>query len=131
MKPCMTVIRANATSVWSSIATTNNAAELRLPRKPLASIIDNSSDTRDVQQRSFVAAVDCAGPPRRLQLSPMGVTVNLTHHFLIAMPAMADPHFANTLTYVCEHNPEGALGIVVNKPIDMTLSVLFEQLAIP
>ena len=36
----------------------------------------------------------------------MGVTVNLTHHFLIAMPTMADPHFANTLTYVCEHNPE-------------------------
>src|SRR5256885_3210807 len=78
-----------------------------------------------------VAAVDCAGPTRRLQLSPMGVTVNLTHHFLIAMPTMADPHFANTLTYVCEHNPEGALGIVINKPIDMTLSALFEQINIP
>ena len=52
----------------------------------------------------------------------MGVSVNLTHHFLIAMPTMADPHFANTLTYVCEHNPEGALGIVINRPIEMTLS---------
>ena len=61
----------------------------------------------------------------------MGVSVNLTHHFLIAMPTMADPHFANTLTYVCEHNPEGALGIVINKPIDMTLSALFEQINIP
>ncbi len=61
----------------------------------------------------------------------MGETVNLTHHFLIAMPSMADPHFAHTLTYVCEHNPEGALGIVVNKPIDMTLSALFEQINIP
>src|SRR2546423_15565586 len=61
----------------------------------------------------------------------MGVTVNLTHHFLIAMPTMADPHFANTLTYVCEHNPEGALGIVINKPIEMTLSALFEQINIP
>ena len=61
----------------------------------------------------------------------MGETVNLTHHFLIAMPTMADPHFANTLTYVCEHNPEGALGIVINKPIDMTLSALFEQINIP
>ena len=47
------------------------------------------------------------------------------------MPAMADPHFAHSLTYVCEHNPEGALGIVVNKPIDMTLSALFEQIDIP
>jgi len=58
-------------------------------------------------------------------------TVNLTHHFLIAMPAMADPHFANSLTYVCEHSKDGALGIVVNKPIDMTLSALFEQIDIP
>src|SRR4030095_10194426 len=55
-------------------------------------------------------------------------TANFTHHFLIAMPAMADPHFANTLTYICEHNEDGALGIVVNKPIDMTLSTLFEQI---
>jgi putative transcriptional regulator len=58
-------------------------------------------------------------------------TVNLTHHFLIAMPAMADPHFAHSLTYVCEHSKDGALGIVVNKPIDMTLSALFEQIDIP
>jgi putative transcriptional regulator len=62
----------------------------------------------------------------------MGDTrVNLTHHFLIAMPSMADPHFAQTLIYICEHNEKGALGIVVNKPIDMTLSALFEQINIP
>src|SRR5258708_19776212 len=57
--------------------------------------------------------------------------VSLTHHFLIAMPSMADPHFAHTLIYICEHNDQGALGIVVNKPIDMTLSALFEQINIP
>ncbi|HKW80938.1 MAG TPA: YqgE/AlgH family protein [Casimicrobiaceae bacterium] len=57
--------------------------------------------------------------------------VNLTHHFLIAMPSMADPHFAHTLIYVCEHNEKGALGIVINKPIDMTLSSLFEQIQVP
>ena len=57
--------------------------------------------------------------------------VSLTHHFLIAMPNMADPHFAHTLIYICEHNDQGALGIVVNKPIDMTLSALFEQINIP
>ena len=60
-----------------------------------------------------------------------GPTANFTHHFLIAMPSMADPHFAHTLTYVCEHNEDGALGIVVNKPIDMTLSSLFEQIDVP
>ena len=57
--------------------------------------------------------------------------VNLTHHFLIAMPSMADPHFAHKLIYVCEHNAKGALGIVINKPIDMTLSSLFEQINVP
>src|SRR3954467_15544086 len=54
--------------------------------------------------------------------------VNLTNHFLIAMPNMADPYFSRSLTYICEHNPEGALGIVVNRPIEMTLSSLFERL---
>ena len=67
----------------------------------------------------------------RLQFDAMAGSVNLTHHFLIAMPAMADPHFAHTLTYVCEHNKDGALGIVVNRPIDMKLSALFEQINVP
>src|SRR3954462_5725563 len=55
---------------------------------------------------------------------------NFSRHFLIAMPGMVDPNFANSLTYVCEHNDDGALGIVVNNPIDMTLSTLFEQIEI-
>jgi putative transcriptional regulator len=50
-------------------------------------------------------------------------SINLTHHFLIAMPSMADPYFSRTLTYVCEHNDQGALGLVVNRPIDMSLSM--------
>lgn len=53
--------------------------------------------------------------------------MNLTNHFLIAMPAMADPYFAKTLTFICEHNDQGALGLVVNRPIDLTLQSLFEQ----
>src|SRR5512134_3870512 len=55
-------------------------------------------------------------------------SINLTHHFLIAMPNMADPYFSRTLTYICEHNDQGALGLVVNRPIDMTLQALFERL---
>src|SRR5215475_12383277 len=57
-------------------------------------------------------------------------SINLTNHFLIAMPNMADPYFAKTLTYICEHNDQGALGIVVNRPIDMTLQALFERLSL-
>lgn len=44
------------------------------------------------------------------------------------MPNMADPNFARTLTFICEHNDNGALGLVVNRPIDLTLSGLFERL---
>ena len=57
-------------------------------------------------------------------------SIDLTHHFLIAMPSMADPYFSKTLTYVCEHNDRGALGVVVNRPIDMTLQALFERLSL-
>jgi putative transcriptional regulator len=57
-------------------------------------------------------------------------TVSLTHHFLIAMPAMTDPNFARTLTYVCEHNAEGALGIIVNRPTEMSVGELFERVEI-
>jgi putative transcriptional regulator len=57
-------------------------------------------------------------------------SVNLTQHFLIAMPAMTDPHFSKSLTFICEHNDQGALGVVVNRPIDMTLHALLEQIEI-
>ena len=57
-------------------------------------------------------------------------SINLTNHFLIAMPNMADPYFSKTLTYVCEHNEQGALGIVVNRPIEVTLAALFKQVEI-
>ena len=56
--------------------------------------------------------------------------VNLTNHFLIAMPNMVDPYFARTLTFICEHNEQGALGVVVNRPIEMTLGALFDRLSL-
>lgn len=57
--------------------------------------------------------------------------VSLTNHFLIAMPAMADPNFSRTLTYVCEHNADGALGVIVNRPMEMSLATLFDRVSIP
>ena len=54
--------------------------------------------------------------------------VNLTGHFLIAMPAMQDPYFAKSVTYICEHNDSGAMGVVINQPIGMNLEALFAQL---
>lgn len=57
-------------------------------------------------------------------------SVNLTDNFLIAMPALEDPYFSHALVYVCEHNENGALGIIVNRPLDMTLAGLFEKIEI-
>jgi len=53
---------------------------------------------------------------------------SLSNHLLIAMPGMADPNFSTTVTFVCEHNTEGALGIVINRPMDMNLGRLFDHL---
>ena len=53
-----------------------------------------------------------------------------TNQLLIAMPGMADPNFSTTVTLICEHNDEGALGIVINRPTTLKLAGLFEQLSV-
>jgi len=55
----------------------------------------------------------------------------LTNQFLIAMPAMTDDNFSQTVTLVCEHNAQGALGIIINRPLGMQLSDVFRQLKLP
>jgi putative transcriptional regulator len=55
-------------------------------------------------------------------------SINLTDHFLIAMPAMEDPYFSKSLIYIAEHNDQGALGLIVNRPIDMSLATLFKKI---
>jgi len=54
--------------------------------------------------------------------------VNLTGHFLIAMPAMTDPFFSKSVTFICTHNQDGAMGMVINRPTDITFSTLFEKI---
>lgn len=54
--------------------------------------------------------------------------LNLADHFLIAMPSMLDPVFGGTVVYLCEHNADGALGVIINKATDMTMDVLFERI---
>lgn len=53
--------------------------------------------------------------------------IDLTNQFLIAMPGMADDTFSGAVVYLCEHSEKGALGLVINKPIDITLANLFEK----
>ena len=53
--------------------------------------------------------------------------INLTHHFLIAMPGLEDASFARSVVYLCEHSERGALGLIINKPSDITLKSLFDK----
>jgi len=55
-------------------------------------------------------------------------TYSLKNHFLIAMPGLADSRFSKTVTYICEHNEAGAMGIVINQPASISYSELFSQL---
>jgi putative transcriptional regulator len=55
---------------------------------------------------------------------------DLTNHFLIAMPSMLDPIFGGSVVYMCEHNKNGALGVVINKPTDMTMDVLLDRVSL-
>jgi len=58
-------------------------------------------------------------------------SINLTHHFLIAMPGLEDEAFAKSVVYVCEHSERGALGLVINKPSDLSMEGLFEKVDLP
>ena len=57
----------------------------------------------------------------------VSTALNLADHFLIAMPSMADERFSNTVIYVLEHTPERAMGVVINRPTELTLEKLFER----
>ncbi|MGQ0383296.1 MAG: YqgE/AlgH family protein [Gammaproteobacteria bacterium] len=54
----------------------------------------------------------------------------LTNQLLVAMPSLADPNFSHSVTLVCEHNDRGALGIVINRPLEMRMSEVLDQLSL-
>ena len=55
-------------------------------------------------------------------------STDLSNHFLLAMPNMADPNFSGAVVLIAEHSERGALGLVVNKPTTMTLATLLERI---
>ena len=61
----------------------------------------------------------------------MSQSDTLKNQLLIAMPSLEDPNFSRTVTYICEHSDQGAMGIVLNQPLDLTVGEIFEHLQIP
>jgi len=64
-------------------------------------------------------------------MADSALPINLTNHFLIAMPGMEDDTFSRSVVYVCEHSERGALGLIINKPGDISLADLFEKVDLP
>ena len=64
-------------------------------------------------------------------MSSDSAPLNLTNHFLIAMPGLQDATFSRSVVYVCEHSERGALGLVINKPSDINLKALFDKVELP
>ncbi len=60
----------------------------------------------------------------------MSFISQLSNQFLIAMPGLQDPNFSHTVTFLCEHNPEGAMGLLINRPTPMNLGDLATQLGV-
>lgn len=58
-------------------------------------------------------------------------TASLANHFLVAMPNLHDPSFRHAVVYVCEHQPDGAVGLIVNHPMEYPMKMVFDQLKIP
>ena len=57
--------------------------------------------------------------------------MKLTHHFLIAMPGLEDDLFSRSVVYLCEHSERGAMGLIINKPSDLTMRQLFDKVDLP
>jgi putative transcriptional regulator len=55
---------------------------------------------------------------------------SFSNMLLVAMPSMKDPNFRHTVIYVCEHQPEGAVGLIINRPMQFPIAMIFEQLNI-
>ena len=56
--------------------------------------------------------------------------VNLTGHLLIAMPGMTDPFLSKSVTFICTHNQDGAMGVMINRPTDLSYETLFEKIKV-
>jgi putative transcriptional regulator len=84
--------------------------------KPLADAIAAEADS--------LSGVNLSMPSKRQD------QLNLTNHFLVAMPTLSDPVFSGSVIYLCEHNEKGALGVVINRATDLDYSNLFDRINI-
>jgi len=94
-----------------------------------AGVACNAARMRAMAKQGKPHSAETTAPTAgRVDFFPNLPELQLADHFLIAMPSMLDPVFGGTVVYLCEHNSDGALGMIINRPTDMTMGVLFERL---
>ena len=79
-------------------------------------------------QRSELKPKSEARLPSDQDIGELQTMISLENQLLIAMPSLGDPYFNKTVTYICEHNEEGAMGLIINLPVNITLSDLLKQI---
>lgn len=72
-----------------------------------------------------------ANPAKIRAMPAESAPINLTHHFLIAMPGLEDESFSRSVVYLCEHSERGALGLIINKPMELSLEGLLHKIDLP
>jgi putative transcriptional regulator len=92
-------------------------------RKPSSAFIIN-------KQRPAKAGFCFCGRRKRYNMRMQHARDSLQNHLLIAMPAMDDPNFSGTVSLICQHDENGAMGFVLNRPIETTVSDVMDQLKI-
>jgi putative transcriptional regulator len=84
-------------------------------------------DFGEPKKRRSSGAFDADVDPIIADMTGIAVPLSLANHFLIATPGMADTRFSETVVYLLEHTPERAMGVVINRPTELTLEKLFER----
>ncbi|MBC3935158.1 YqgE/AlgH family protein [Undibacterium sp. CY7W] len=86
------------------------------------------NESQDDNTASAPVVSEPGGPLSSEAATATTTELNLSNHFLIAMPSLQDPVFAGAVVYLCEHNPRGAMGLVINRPTDLNVAGLFERI---
>jgi len=78
--------------------------------------------------RSLQSRVARGSAGARLPTMESALASNLSNHFLVAMPGMGDHNFGGSVVFIAEHSAKGALGLVINRPMEIDLGTLFERI---
>ena len=115
-----------AAAIGAKIVSLSSSSERRRPSRRFRQHSQGDTKASDSPMSGASRLASRLAEPHTCHMSD---DRSLANHLLVAMPSLADPEFAQSVTLVCEHSAErGALGIVINKPLPMTLAEVFEQM---